>query len=215
MRPQNTPAPALLQLTCQQCGSPFTAYRSNTRNGGKYCSRPCFRLGRRAGHVDRFWQKVNKDGPVPSHRPELGNCWEWTGSRSKNSGYGQTTYPGGKGTSAHRYSWGLHFGTIPPGLHVLHRCDNRPCVRPTHLFLGTAKDNMLDMVAKGRQADQRGHRAAQGSQHGMAKLTESQVLQIRADYAKGVTLASLAAAYGVRSSTTISQIVRREHWRHI
>jgi hypothetical protein len=88
--------------------------------------------------VDLFWAKVRRtDG-----------CWEWTGARL-HSGYGKL---GRKGRTyvAHRFAWELVNGAIPDGLFACHRCDNRLCVRPDHLFLGTQKDNIADMLSKGR-----------------------------------------------------------------
>jgi len=96
--------------------------------------------------TDRFWAKVNKNGPTPEHA--LGPCWVWTGARSQ-FGYGNLT-TNGKQENAHRVSWEIHFGPIPDGIRVLHACDNPPCVRPFHLFLGTQKDNNRDREAKGR-----------------------------------------------------------------
>lgn len=91
---------------------------------------------------EQFWAKVDKDGPV---HPTLNTCcWLWTGARSTN-GYG--TFGTGY---AHRASYELAYGGITNGLWVLHRCDNRPCVNPAHLFLGTHQDNMRDMKEKGR-----------------------------------------------------------------
>lgn len=95
-----------------------------------------------------FWSNVNKDGPVPEHMPELGPCWVWTAGRFA-CGYGQFA-KGRPSRYAHRISWALANGPVPDGLWVLHKCDNRPCVRPDHLFLGTHADNMRDMVEKGR-----------------------------------------------------------------
>lgn len=67
-------------------------------------------------------------------------------------GYGSFTLDGslGESVAAHRFSWELHFGEVPDGMYVLHKCDNPPCVRPDHLFLGTQSDNMYDMWDKGR-----------------------------------------------------------------
>src|SRR5262245_20642397 len=99
--------------------------------------------------IARFWAKVHKTD----------TCWLWTGSTHR--GYGQLSSPSGRGHAplrAPRVSWEIHYGPIPEGLWVLHRCDVRGCVRPDHLWLGTRQDNIADMVAKGRSA--RGERSA-------------------------------------------------------
>lgn len=88
--------------------------------------------------LSRFWSRVDASG----------ECWVWTGARAKN-GYGHIQFRAK--VSAHRFSWELHSSAqVPDGLLVLHRCDNRLCVRPDHLFLGTAQDNSIDMYEKGR-----------------------------------------------------------------
>ena len=99
---------------------------------------------------DRFWPKVDKDGPVPGHMPHLGQCWVWTASKL-DSGYGQFGI-GGKLRYAHRQSWEMERGEIPGNLCVLHSCDNPSCVRPEHLFLGTRRENSSDYQRKGRLA---------------------------------------------------------------
>ena len=90
--------------------------------------------------AERFWSKVSKsDG-----------CWLWVAFRDRN-GYGRFgTSALNRSTLAHRTSYSLTFGDIPEGMHVLHKCDNPPCVNPDHLFLGTDKDNAQDCKAKGR-----------------------------------------------------------------
>ena len=91
-----------------------------------------------------FWKKVRKT---------TSGCWGWVGA-SSGAGYGHTRI-GGRNISAHRTSWELHFGAVPDGMCVLHRCDNRRCVRPDHLFLGTLSDNSRDCVEKGRHGQAR------------------------------------------------------------
>jgi len=104
---------------------------------------------------------------------------------------------------AHRLSWELHFGPIPTGLRVLHKCDNRLCVRPDHLFLGTAKDNTDDMLQKEREA--------RGEMLPQAKLTAADIPIIRASQESGDIL---AARYRV-SKSTISMVRHRKVWKHI
>lgn len=117
---------------------------------------------------------------------------------------------------AHRVSWALHNGPIPPGIQILHKCDNPPCVRPTHLKLGTGKDNIQDMIRKGRDANTRAPRPYHnGSENPAAKLTEEDIIAIRKEYAKGnVTHQILAERYGT-SQTNIHLIVHRLKWKHI
>lgn len=129
-------------------------------------------------------------------RQDLGPCWEWSGGTS-GSGYGKL-FDGAGTASAHRVAHKAWIGPIPDGMSVLHRCDNRICIRPEHLFLGTTADNAQDMHAKGRQNDP-------------LKLTDDQVAQIRATYTgKHGEQTKIARAYGV-SGALISLIVRGLH----
>lgn len=105
---------------------------------------------RRIPPSERFWPKVNKAGPAPEHRPELGPCWEWTAGQAPH-GYGAFAIGGREGAvGAHRFAYELLVGPIPDGLSVLHHCDNPPCCNPAHLFLGTRAENMYDAIAKDR-----------------------------------------------------------------
>lgn len=131
-------------------------------------------------------------------------CWEWAASRNAR-GYGQISSgprdADGKTRPllAARVSWELHRGPIPEGLVICHRCDNPPCVNPDHLFLGTRSDNNADMAAK--------HRTLNGERRPQAKLTDTQVEEIRARHAAGgITHNALAEEYGV-SQPAISLII--------
>lgn len=132
-------------------------------------------------------------------------CWEWTGAVN-SSGYGSFSWLNRR-EGAHRVAYKLQIGDIPKGLCVCHRCDNRLCVNPGHLFLGTKAENNADMATKGR--------STRGSRNPQAKLTEKQVRRIRADYEpRRVTQAKLAKRYGVHEAT-IWRIIHRVDWAHL
>ncbi|HJT99697.1 MAG TPA: HNH endonuclease signature motif containing protein [Actinomycetes bacterium] len=118
------------------------------RHGGRgLCPRHYMRL-RRLGTTslptaaDRFWKKVNREGPVPEHRPELGPCWLWTGATAL-SGYGRFTLGGAHGpiVQAHRFAYELLVGPIPAGLELDHLCAMPPCVNPAHAEPVTGAEN--------------------------------------------------------------------------
>lgn len=147
---------------------------------------------------DRFWAKVRTGRP--------GSCWAWTASTNIH-GYGHMGGVSGKGTlAAHRVSWEIHHGPIPDGLWVLHACDNPSCVNPGHLFLGSPRENTLDMIEKGRNV--------RGQDHHRARLTEGNITAIRNAHKTGTPQKELAAKYGV-SKQHVSRVVRGLKWRHI
>lgn len=141
-----------VNCVCEDCGADFQRYASDVARGkaGRFCSKRCSNFARSYRSMpaeERFWSKVDKNGPEA--RPGLGPCWLWT-AFVKDNGYGNFGRGAGDGVYSHRYSFELASGAIPEGLCVLHRCDVRHCVRPDHLFLGTELDNAQDRDAKGR-----------------------------------------------------------------
>lgn len=148
----------------------------------------------------RFWAKVDVRGPE--------DCWPWLGG--KRTGYGAFRSDCAQ-RSAHRVSYELAYGPIPHmrGYHgacVMHACDNKACVNPVHLRLGTNSENMRDMVAKGRQA--------RGERNGFAKLAPELVPAIRAYLAAGASQAHVGRLFGI-SQTHAGCIGRRVRWSHV
>lgn len=147
----------------------------------------------------RFWSDV-----IPE--PNTG-CWLWMGADARD-GYGKF-FGARRHLRAHRAAWEFAHGPIPPGLYVCHRCDVRACCNPAHLFLGTHQDNMDDMARKGRAVRHL------GEAHGMARLTEHDVREIRLRFASGeASQTELAARYGMHQSA-MSLLINRKTWRHV
>jgi hypothetical protein len=109
----------------------------------------------KGGKRDRFWEKVNKSGPLPSHRPELGPCWVWTGAMQKGGGYGLFWTAAGL-RRAHKYSYVEARGPVPTGLELDHLCRNRACVNPDHLEAVSHSVNTLRGFAARRKVPESG-----------------------------------------------------------
>lgn len=201
--------------TCDACGRTFTYPRHLAIH--------------RLGHDDEraevmFWAKVDRSG----------ECWVWLGARDAR-GYGRLRRRG-RYVKAHRYVWTITNGEIPEGLFACHHCDNPPCVRPDHLFLGTQSDNARDMVAKGRSASgalsgsyTRPDRRPRGERHGthtrpdrIARgerlphtiLSAEDIPVIRARLAAGERTGSIGHDYGV-TGAAIRDIRRGRNWKHV
>lgn len=137
--------------------------------------------------IKRFWSKT---------RPRRNGCIEWLASKSHN-GYGQFGVNGKKNVRAHRFSWTIVNGDIPEGLCVLHKCDNPSCVNPEHLFLGTYKDNAIDMTLKGRRYEV----LTKGDDNGNSKLNKRDINKMKILYSTGFyTQKYLADMFGITRS---------------
>lgn len=172
------PAKSTIPRICLTCGAAFDAQPSAVKRGhAKFCSKPCHIRAQIGGtRSEEFWKRVDRRG--------VADCWPWT-SGCYPFGYGCFWYEKRR-AGASRVAWELTFGPIPPGMWVLHRCDNPPCCNPSHLFLGTADDNNKDMAAKGRVAmgDRHGSKlhpelVPRGEQHGSRTKPESRARGLR------------------------------------
>jgi hypothetical protein len=157
-----------------------------------------------------FWAKINKDGPTQPHMESP--CWIWMASGDRK-GYGQMRV-GIKLLQAHRIAWVIKNGENT-NLCVCHRCDNPACVNPSHLFLGSHKENMRDMAAKKRDGSHtKPEKLCRGEDHGCTTLTSDQVIAIRSPSSERFSQRQLAKQFNV-SQSTIGNILRRYVWRHL
>ena len=207
--------PFLLNRSCEYCGKPLTPHEWASKrmdrpireeapsrfNKRRVCNQKCFiamhtaAVNRPEVVAQRYWSKVNKDGPVV--REDLGPCWIWRATKCRD-GYGRFQLSDKSPVLASRMSWLLTFLFLPKELCVLHKCDYPPCVRPDHLFLGTKADNARDMVAKGRNVPGR-------------RVDEMGRETIREARSKGVSARDLSKRYGL-SESTIYGILAGKQW---
>lgn len=187
-----------IKLGCKFCEKEFYVVPSQLKKAEvRFCSKNCESNYRKLPEVmeKRFWPNVEKTA----------NCWVYKNAIGRKSGYGRISY-GDSEIPAHRFSYELHFGKIPDDLLVCHKCDNRACVNPKHLFLGSHAENSKDMREKERQC--------RGSRVSISKLTEIQVKQIKIMLKQGFLCEFIANKFNV-SVTTIYPIKLGKTWKHI
>lgn len=150
--------------------------------------------------LERFLRKIDFRGPE--------DCWLWNAGKD-TGGYGKIRVPGsihGRIRSAHRIAYHIACGPIPEGMFVCHTCDTPACVNPAHLFVGTCAENMRDCTQKGR--------GNCGSRHGLSKLSDADVREIRKLLAAGTTHQVAADRFGV-GPQAISKIKAGLRWSHL
>jgi nitrite reductase/ring-hydroxylating ferredoxin subunit len=133
-------------------------------------------------------------------------CWHWTAAWTQRTGYGKFTLSDGSDCDAHRASFKIYKGEIPDGLCVRHTCDNKLCVNPDHLLLGTQAENIKDSVNRGRNP--------KGESSGQSKVTEFQVKIMREAYDAGHKVKHIAKYFGLKDAQTYC-IVTRKAWAHV
>lgn len=163
--------------------------------------------------IDNFkkrWPKRSTEERFWSHVDKSGDCWLWTASLGP-TGYGQFAIKP-RMVRSHRYAWEITNGPISPGMLVCHSCDNRRCVNPTHLFLGTHTENMQDCVGKGRF---RFLATRSGESHHASILTIDIVREMRRlAFCDGVRRSEIARRFGV-GRTVASNAINGRTWRHV
>lgn len=146
----------------------------------------------------RFWKYVNKNGTRPVHVPELNECWLWTGCKT-TGGYGSSRH-NKRSAQAHRISWMIHYGEIPQGMFICHKCDNPACVNPAHLFVGTPADNVRDMIQKSRH-----WRKKSGVVRPPKKIPETPEPD---RYPQACTLAKIIYCYRIKTEQTLISLAK-------
>jgi hypothetical protein len=203
----------LAYAECKQCHIKFEVANHRLKSA-RFCNHKCYSLFIDGIEKPSFWETASFEEKINRLKKSFEKyvikkegCWDWKGCPSKP--YGSLQYGGKyKAISAHRASWIAHNKKeIPTGMFVCHSCDNRRCTNPDHLFLGTAQDNVIDMINKGRNNPPKGEASHQ------SKLSEKQVREIII-LLKSNTMTSISEDYGV-DIVTIHDIKHKKTWKHL
>jgi hypothetical protein len=197
-----------IEVPCSRCGKLRTF--NDSESGHRRAQRLCLRCSTQTCQARPAKERFDENW-IPE--PNSG-CWLWVGTLFSKTGYGSFRHDRKRAMGAHRAAWLIYQGEIPPSIQVCHHCDNRLCVNPSHLFLGTAKDNMADASRKGRmnwKSDAPPRALRRGEDHHATPLKENDVIVIRESELSG---SALARIYGV-APISISRIRRRLTWRHV
>lgn len=197
----------IAKAICKRCQKKFEY--DVWQNNGRYCSKECKKKPFKKP-LFRYKESTEeeKDCRVKQEFNRLtikneNSCWGWRGSKYPN-GYTRMGCIGRP--MGHRVSWIIHFGPIPNDKIVCHKCDNRECCNPDHLFLGTQSDNLHDMHTK--------NRGMKGENHINSKLCTNQVLDIKKQLKQGLSYSTISKKFNV-SIGTIGAIKRNRIWKHI
>lgn len=178
---------------CPKCGNSKCKVVASCRS--------CWIKSRERDPKERFFEKIEKTK----------SCWFWRGTINNVWGYGQF-FVNGVYIRAHRYSYEIHKGEIPPGLYICHSCDNTNCVNPDHLWAGTQKENIRDCMRKARK---QAAPVMVGENNPIAKLCNNDVRLIRKMYLTGkYSQTTLSHKFKV-SQAVISSVIRRNRWAHV
>jgi hypothetical protein len=162
--------------------------------------------------LEGYWENVDKNGPIPKNRPELGPCWIWTGATNKK-GYGVYRLNGSL-QYVHRIALSLKVGQLPSSKQSCHKCDNPPCANWDHLYVGTNTTNQRDAYRRRRRIGKGTPPVAKGEAHWKHKLTAEKVKTIRELAASGVPQLQIASAMSVNQST-IQRILAGKAWTSV
>jgi hypothetical protein len=194
----------LVEINCNYCNKGFLRKTYRIRPTNNFCSQICqrdFIHSLKRNSIEDFWSKVDK---TPGYGPN-GDCWNWRGYIHSRFGYGVFSFDG-KQQRANRLSFMFSNGVDPKDLCVCHSCDNRKCVNPAHLWLGTYKDNTQDMISKGRNS--------RGEDRPLAKRTEKDILKIIELYKDGMTPKKISDTLGINLGA-VGKVLHRKSWTYL